>query len=81
LGGKAIYFYSLTTLLAVLEGIMIANLFSFMFASDDGDSDDDDGVEVGLVCPEKFGTMTMKEDGSILCVHEDHLDAFNLTAR
>ena len=59
----------------------MANVFSFLFNSDEGESDDDDGVEVGLVCPENFGTMTMEQDGSVFCVHEDHLDSFNLSAR
>ena len=81
LGSKAIYFYSLTTLLAVLEGILIANLFSFLFASDEGEGDDDDGVEVAMVCPEDFGTMTMARDGSILCVHEDRLNSINISTR
>jgi hypothetical protein len=81
LGSKAIYFYSLTTLLAVLEGILVANIFSVLFSSDEGESDDDDGVEVGMVCPDNFGTMTMERDGSIICVHEDHLDAFNVSTR
>jgi hypothetical protein len=71
----------LTTLLAVLEGILIANMFSFLFTSDDADSDDDDGVEVSMICPDNFGTMTMEQDGSIICVHEDHLASFNLTDR
>lgn len=64
-----------------MEGILIANLFSSLFGSDEGDSDDDDGVEVGMVCPENFGTMTMERDGSIMCVHEDHLASFNLSDR
>ena len=71
----------MTTLLAVLEGILIANMFSFLFTSDDADSDDDDGVEVSMICPDNFGTMTMEQDGSIICVHEDHLASFNLTDR
>lgn len=68
-------------MLAVLEGILIANMFSFLFTSDDADSDDDDGVEVSMICPDNFGTMTMEQDGSIICVHEDHLASFNLTDR
>ena len=67
--------------MAVLEGILIANMFSFLFTSDDADSDDDDGVEVSMICPDNFGTMTMEQDGSIICVHEDHLASFNLTDR
>lgn len=80
LGGKAIYFYSLTTILAVCEGILTANLFSFLFGSDEGESDDDDGVEVGMACPENFGTLTMEQDGSIICIHEDQLSSLNLSS-
>ena len=80
IGKRAIYYYTISTLLAVAEGILFANLFSFLFNSDEGDSEDDDGVEVGMVCPDNFGMMTVESDGSIMCIHEDAVAAFNLTS-
>jgi Na+/H+-dicarboxylate symporter len=79
-GKRAIYYYSISTLLAVAEGILFANVFSFLFNSDEGDSDDDDGVEVNMVCPESYGTMTVESDGSIMCIHKDAVAAFNLSS-
>lgn len=79
-GKRAIYYYTISTLLAVGEGIAFANAFSFLFNSDEGDSDDDDGVEVNMVCPESYGTMTVEKDGSIMCIQKDAVAAFNLTS-
>lgn len=80
IGKRAIYYYSISTILAVAEGILFANVFSFLFNSDEGESDDDDGVEVNMICPETYGTMTMEADGSIMCIHKDDVAAFNLTS-
>lgn len=80
IGKRAIYYYTVSTLLAVGEGIMFANIFSFLFNSDEGEGDDDDGVEVGMVCPSDYGMMTVETDGSIMCIHKDAVAAFNLTS-
>jgi Na+/H+-dicarboxylate symporter len=80
LGGRAILLYSISTILAVTQGILAASAFSFLFQSDLGDGDDDDGVKVSYVCPKDFGMMTATEDGQLLCIHHDQLDSYNLTS-
>lgn len=80
LGSKAIILYSVSTVLAITQGILAANAYSFLFQSDVGDTDDDDGVKVSFACPKDFGVMTTTEDGNLLCVHHNQLSAYNLTS-
>ena len=81
IGKRAIGLYTLTTFLSVCEGIAIANAFSFLFASDEGLSDDDDGVKVTMKCPKDEGIMTVDADGNMLCLHHDEISSYNLTSK
>lgn len=80
LGSRSIILYTVSTVLAVTQGILAASAFSFLFQSGLGDGDDDDGVKVSYVCPKSFGMMTATEDGQLLCIHHDQLHAYNLTS-
>jgi L-cystine uptake protein TcyP (sodium:dicarboxylate symporter family) len=80
IGNRAIWFYTLTTVMATLEGIVIANIFSSLLVSKDSD-DDDDGVKVSLACPEDEGVLTMTIDGTVLCIPHDDLKAYNVTSK
>jgi hypothetical protein len=80
IGKRAIWFYTLTTILATIEGIVIANVFSSLLVSDDTD-DDDDGVKVTLACPEDEGVVTVTPDGSILCIPHDELASYNISSK
>ncbi|CAE7850087.1 unnamed protein product, partial [Symbiodinium microadriaticum] len=71
----------MTTFLSVCEGIAIANAFAFLLTSDEGITDDDDGVKVTMQCPKDLGTMTVDADGNMVCVHHDDLQAYNLTTK
>lgn len=81
IGKRAISLYTLTTVLAALEGIAIANVFSSLLDSNEGLTDDDDGVKITMMCPKDLGTMTVDADGSLLCVHHDDLSSYNLTSK
>ena len=81
LGKRAIWLYTLTTVIATIEGILMANIFSSLLESDNGESDDDDGVKVSLVCPEDEGIITVLNDGSVLCIPHDQLDSYNITGK
>jgi hypothetical protein len=80
IGKRAIWFYTLTTLLATIEGIVIANVFSSLLVSDDAD-DDDDGVKITLACPEDEGVVTVTPDGSILCIPHNELPSYNISSK
>jgi Na+/H+-dicarboxylate symporter len=82
IGKRAIGLYALTTLLGALQGIAVANIFSFLLDSDQGLTDDDDGVKITMKCPKDLGIMTVDADGSMLCVHHNELKShYNLTAK
>lgn len=81
MGKRAIWLYTLTTIIATIEGIIMANVFSSLLESDDGYSDDDDGVKVSLVCPEDEGMMTVMTDGSILCIPHEELNSYNVSSK
>ena len=81
IGKRAIGLYTLTTLLSVCEGIAIANAFAFLLTSDEGLTDDDDGVKVTMKCPKDLGVMTVDADGNMACIHHDQLHSYNLTSK
>jgi hypothetical protein len=84
----------ITTLLAVLNGIVISNIYSSLFTSIKGDEDDGssialhllslksslDGVQVGLICPKSFGKLTVDSTGNVICLPVGDVDSYNLTA-
>lgn len=78
IGKRAMWLYTLTTVIATIEGIVIANLFSSLLVNEDND-DDDDGVKISLVCPEEEGMMTVTTDGSILCIPHEDLRLYNIS--
>lgn len=78
LGKKAIQLYFLTTLLAVINGICIANTFSGLFSPTD-DDDDEEGADVELRCPEGAGKITMDEAGRLFCLPTHDVVSYNLT--
>jgi hypothetical protein len=80
IGNRAIWFYTLTTVLATIEGVVIANVFSSLLVSKDSD-DDDDGVKVALACPEDEGVLTMAMDGTVLCIPHNDLETYNVTSK
>jgi len=55
----------LQIVIATLEGILMAILFSSFIVADDLSNDDDDGVKISLVCPEDEGMVTAMKDGTI----------------
>lgn len=79
IGRLAMGFYTLSTVLAALQGIAIAISFAYLLDSNNGETDDDDGVEVEMVCPKDLGTLTVLEDGSTACLRDGQLTAFNVT--
>lgn len=80
-GSKAIQLYMLTTLVAVTEGIILANVFSSLFDTDKGFSDDDDGAEINLKCPKDLGMMTVDKNGDLQCIHHDELSNYNTSSK
>lgn len=61
-----------TSLLAVLNGVCVANLFSSLFTSQTVDDDDEEGAEVVLKCPEGVGKVTVDaSSGRLFCLLND----------
>lgn len=79
IGKLAMGLYTLSTVLAALQGIMIAIVFAYLLDSDKGLEDDDDGVEVEMACPEDQGVLTVLADGSTACLRDGELSAYNVS--
>lgn len=62
LGKKVIKFYLLTTLLAVMNGIIMANMYASLFTSEK--EEDDDGCYIFLFCPTFVNIMQMGRPSS-----------------
>jgi L-cystine uptake protein TcyP (sodium:dicarboxylate symporter family) len=81
MGKKALWLYTLSTVLATIEGIVFANLFSSFLDSDKGLTDDDDGSKISMACPKELGVLTVQPDGTLFCIPHDSLSALNLTSK
>lgn len=78
LGKRVIQLYFLTTILAVINGICIANAFGTLFSVND-DDDDEEGADIELRCPEGGGKVTMGADGRLFCLLSSDVGSYNLT--
>ena len=70
IGRLAMGFYTLSTVLAAIQGIAVAIVFAYLLDSNKGDTNDDDGVEIEMICPEDLGTLTVLEDGTTMCLQD-----------
>lgn len=70
LGRKVLYFYTLTTFFAVITGCLISVAFSPLL-SKNIEENDDEGVDIELLCPKSFGKLSLLPSGSIQCVPND----------
>lgn len=80
MGKLAMGLYTLSTVLAAVQGIIMAVVFAYLLDSDKGNSDDDDGVEVTMICPEDLGTLTVLNDGSTVCAKDGMLTPLNVSS-
>lgn len=69
-----------TSLLAVINGVCIANAFGALFTSHDGD-DDEGRADVIFKCPEGAGKVTVDSNGRLICLEDAELAHYNLTDR
>ena len=69
-----------TSILAVLNGVLIANLFSRLFSTNEVD-DDEEGSEVKLDCPQGVGRITMDSYNRLICLLDEGRESLNLTKR
>lgn len=71
-----------TSILAVVNGVCVANLFSSLFTSKIVDDDDEEGAEVELRCPEGVGRVTVDPTtGRLFCLLNSLLPTYNLSDR
>lgn len=80
LGKRFVSLFMTTALLAVINGVCIANLFGSIIDSSNA-HDDDQGPEVGLQCPEGMGKVTVSTGGRLICLQAGQLARFNVTDR
>lgn len=97
LGYKVFKLYLLTTVLAVLNGIIISNLFASLFSAKNDEDDDGialdrtalllmcfldvDGVDVELVCPKSYGKVTVDISGIVKCIPTEDVQNYNITSK
>jgi hypothetical protein len=70
LGKKVLYFYFISTLLAVTNGCLMSISFSSLLSSNKND-DDDGGVGIELLCPKSYGKLSVLSSGIIQCLTND----------
>jgi Na+/H+-dicarboxylate symporter len=80
LGKKVLYFYFLSTLMAVTNGCLISVAFSSLLSSKSND-DDDGGVGIELLCPKSYGKLSVLTSGIIQCLpnEDDENSSSNIT--
>jgi hypothetical protein len=70
-----------TSLLAVINGVCVANIFGALFTSHTVDDDDEEGAEVELKCPDGMGKVTVDSSGRLICLQDYQLESLNIPDR
>jgi hypothetical protein len=79
LGKRVAQLYLMTTILAVINGISVANMFSGLFTANN-DDDDEEGADVEFRCPDGAGKVTLDPvSGRLFCLPKESVSSFNLT--